>query len=79
MFVQAKSGDVLPSFKAYLKSETSGAELRMVVDDGAVGIDGIHEATADSDAWYTVDGQRLSGHPAKAGLYIHNGEKVLLR
>jgi hypothetical protein len=79
MFVQAKSGDVLPSFKAYLKSETSGAELRMVVDDGAVGIDGIHEATADSDTWYTVDGQRLSGHPAKAGLYIHNGEKVLLR
>ena len=79
MFVQAKSGDVLPSFKAYLKSETSGAELRMVVDDGAVGIDGIHEATADSDTWYTVDGQRLGGHPAKAGLYIHNGEKVLLR
>ena len=79
MFVQAKSGDVLPSFKAYLKSETSGAELRMVVDDGAVGIDGIRETTADSDTWYTVDGQRLSGHPAKAGLYIHNGEKVLLR
>lgn len=79
MFVQAKSGQVLPSFKAYLKSDASGAELRMVVDDGAVGIDGIRESTADSDTWYTVDGQRLSGYPAKAGLYIHNGQKVLLR
>ena len=44
-----------------------------------VRVNPIHEATADSDTWYTVDGQRLGGHPAKAGLYIHNGEKVLLR
>ena len=29
--------------------------------------------------WYTMDGQRLSGKPAKKGLYIHNGRKEVLK
>ena len=30
-----------------------------------------------SDDWYTIDGRKLSGKPAKKGIYIHNGKKVL--
>ena len=32
----------------------------------------------DADAWYTVDGIRLSGKPSKRGMYIHNGKKVVV-
>lgn len=32
---------------------------------------------AATDAWYTIDGQRLTGKPARKGLYIHGGRKVV--
>ena len=31
------------------------------------------------DAWYTMDGRRLNGKPAKAGLYIHQGQKRVIK
>ena len=34
--------------------------------------------STDSDAWYTVNGMKLSGKPTKAGLYIVNGKKVVI-
>ena len=36
------------------------------------------EMTFDSEAWYTLDGVRLSGKPTKKGLYINNGRKVVI-
>lgn len=32
-----------------------------------------------SDAWFTLDGRRLSGKPTKGGLYINNGRKVVVK
>ena len=37
------------------------------------------EMTFDSEAWYTLDGVRLSGKPTKKGLYINNGRKVVIK
>ena len=37
------------------------------------------EMTFDSEAWYTLDGVRLSGKPSKKGLYINNGKKVIVK
>ena len=37
------------------------------------------EMTFDSEAWYTLDGVRLSGKPSKKGLYINNGRKVVIK
>jgi uncharacterized repeat protein (TIGR02543 family) len=37
------------------------------------------EMTFDSEAWYTLDGVRLSGKPSKKGLYINNGKKVVIK
>jgi len=37
------------------------------------------EMTFDSEAWYTLDGVRLSGKPTKKGLYINNGKKVAIK
>ena len=44
---------------------------------------GIHNAevimqNGNADAWYTVDGIRLSGKPSKKGMYINNGKKVVV-
>ena len=43
----------------------------------------IHDAevimqNGNADAWYTVDGIRLSGKPSKKGMYINNGKKVVV-
>ena len=37
------------------------------------------EVSFDSEAWYTLDGVRLSGKPTKKGLYINNGKKVVIK
>jgi hypothetical protein len=37
------------------------------------------EMTFDSEAWYTLDGVRLSGKPTKKGIYINNGKKVVIK
>ena len=36
------------------------------------------DTTAD-DTSYTLNGQRMSGRPNKAGIYIHKGKKVIVR
>ena len=37
------------------------------------------EMTFESEAWYTLNGVRLSGKPTKKGLYINNGRKVVVK
>ena len=32
-----------------------------------------------SDAWYTIDGHHLDAMPAKPGIYIVNGQKVIVK
>ena len=43
-----------------------------------VGIDDVSDDSAD-DEWYTLAGQKLDRKPTKAGIYIHNGRKVLVK
>ena len=42
---------------------------------------GIEEVKSEkfADAWYSLDGRRLSGKPTKKGLYINNGKKVAIK
>ena len=35
--------------------------------------------TFDSEAWYTLDGVRLSGKPSSKGIYINNGRKIVIK
>ena len=37
------------------------------------------KAERDSEAWYSLNGVRLSGKPTKKGLYINNGRKVVIK
>ncbi len=34
---------------------------------------------AGSDAWYSLDGRRISGEPSTKGVYINNGRKVVIK
>ncbi len=82
------------AFRAYFKiNETAAVNAKgitgFVIDFGENDEEatGINEAAADSSLftphsslseWHTVDGIRLSGKPAKKGMYIHNGKKVVV-
>ena len=66
-------------------NQTPGAKARAFVlnfdDEEATGI---LEISADSkekkdDAWYSLAGVRLSGKPTQRGIYINNGNKVVIQ
>lgn len=63
----------------------SGTSLPKVIDvvwlsanGQATGISTLQQSS-DTDAWYSLDGRRLSGKPATKGLYINNGKKVIIK
>jgi hypothetical protein len=33
----------------------------------------------NSDAWFTLDGRKLDKQPTKAGMYINNGRKTVIK
>ncbi len=75
----------IPAGKNYLVvTGAAGApKLTFVVDKGqgegsATAIGTIEASEADHDAWYTLDGRRLQQKPSQKGLYIRNGQKVVV-
>ena len=52
-----------------------------IVEDLPTGIISIDNSqlTNDNDVWYTLNGTRLNGKPTKAGVYIVNGKKVVIK
>ena len=51
-------------------------------DSNATGIISVHDSgfmVNGSDAWFTLDGRRLSAKPSRAGVYINNGKKVVIK
>jgi hypothetical protein len=39
----------------------------------------LHELNELNDAWYTINGMKLSAPPARAGVYINGGKKVVVK
>lgn len=37
------------------------------------------EVRFDPEAWYTLDGTRLSGQPTRKGIYVNNGKKIIIK
>ena len=50
--------------------ETTGI---ISIDNGQLIIDN------SMDAWYSLDGRRLTGKPSRAGVYINNGKKIVIK
>lgn len=79
-FVRTKSGEV-PANKCYLALGSSiSYSSPMLINLNPTGIN-VH--TKDSinlnGIWYTIDGRRLQGLPAKKGIYINNGKKIIIK
>ena len=47
--------------------------------NGIEEIAGSKTSSASSGAWYTIDGRRLSAPPTTKGIYIQNGQKVIIK
>ena len=86
MFVKSTSGTI-PEKRCYLLIDTSvAAGTRGFYDigganDGTSALRGVvaEGTNGKSDAWYTLQGRRLSAKPTKSGLYLHNGIKVVIK
>lgn len=49
------------------------------LDDILDGIGNVKADMANDHAWYTLDGMKLDGKPAKPGVYITGGRKVVIK
>jgi hypothetical protein len=59
------------------------APARLVIkwqqDTGIKDTSLIDKGRETNDKWYALDGRRLNGKPAMKGLYIKNGQKVVVK
>ncbi len=80
--VPSNSSVGVPPFRAYLTLDGSQpANLHFGLEDGTEGISLAGTATdgPSCDAWYTLQGQRLTASPSAPGIYIHHDRKIMVR
>ena len=75
----------LKACRAYFKFSTEVMKRiqQFVLDFGGDVTTGIsltpNPSTNGEGSWYTVDGKKLDQQPTRKGLYIHNGNKVVIK
>ena len=81
-------GAGLGAQRAYFKLGSGEALARQLTSfnidfgDESTGIVSISKESGSqvaSSGWYTLDGRRLDGKPSRAGVYINNGNKVVIK
>ena len=58
------------------------ARILNIIKDETTGLFRLSNDNSTDDInvrWYTLDGRRLSGKPMKKGLYIKNGDKIVVK
>ena len=76
--VDPQTGARLSSNSAYIKrSGSSNARLAMFFDE-TTGIQSLITFDEEDEVWYTLSGVRIEA-PGKAGIYIRNGKKVVVK
>ena len=83
-FAKVDKGMTLKPFQAYLRIHASEAVESLVIDwgDGTTGIGSltlVPSPEGKGGEWYSVDGLRLNGKPTRRGVYIHHGNKVVIK
>lgn len=76
------TGDNLPAHKAFLPVSASSNTTRLLwqIDSQETnGIGGVADCKNNSENWFTLDGRRLAGKPARHGLYVRNGRKEVVQ
>ena len=85
-----QNGAGIGAQRAYFKIGEDGASGARITsfsidfgDDEATGILNIEHSTLNiehsADAWFTLDGRKLSGKPSVKGVYVNNGRKVIIK
>ena len=83
-YIVTAEGGTLAAGKAYLRLPTVTANARRVISieygEGVTAVDDQRMTPAESDgSYYTLNGQRMTGTPSKAGVYIKDGHKVIIK
>ena len=61
-------------------SALAGARSLVIVNGEATGVNGVKDiGEAAGDSWYTATGRRLERRPVRKGIYIHRGQKMIIR
>lgn len=79
-FVRTTSGTI-PANKCFFVLDGNSIPVPMLsIRSNTTGIDVNHISNINLNGiWYTLDGRRLQGVPAKKGIYINNGKKVIIK
>ena len=83
-FVWVKNAIEVGANKCWLHIASQPAAARamtrsIVGGNGTTGIDAIENVTIDNEGWYDLQGRKLQAKPNRGGIYIHNGQKVVIR
>jgi surface protein len=68
-YAHIDGGSNNPGYFTYKKPSGIATDLHQVTSD---------KSQVTSDEWYTIDGRKLNGMPAKKGVYIQNGKKTIV-
>ena len=81
-FVWVMDAGVIAPNRAWLEIEKEGVEsartLQIVFGD-ATGVNDVIGAEDGNDGWYDLNGRKLRKAPAQKGVFIQNGNKVLVK
>ena len=70
----------LDGSKAHLEMPASAGTRGFIgFGDGTTAIEATAVAEDEAGEWYSLDGRRLSGKPARKGIYVKNGQKVVIK
>ena len=71
-----------PRLRAWLeieKEEVESARTLQIVFGEATGVNDVIGAEDGNDGWYDLNGRKLRKAPAQKGVFIQNGNKVLVK
>ena len=81
-FVEYAEGNYFPDATATLGCGTN-VELPVTLItytySKSTGVEEVKAATAESNVYYNLMGQKFDGNNLPAGIYIHNGQKVIVK
>ena len=77
-FVYVKYAIPVAANKAWLNISNSNARVINIVFDETTGIANADRTKSMDDSWYTIDGRKVNA-PTKKGVYILNGQKVVVK
>ena len=81
-FERLKEEETIRPFECYLYAYGQTADHLGVEGEGITGIESVtvrKPLANDSEAWCNLSGQRLQTVPSQKGVYIHQGQKVVIK